>query len=255
METEKEKGRTECCLVFATHRLTDGVAEYLAYLKREAAGVADLLVLYDCAAAPVRAEDWPWLEFHVFDSRRLEGFFHCGERRLPNPLLALLDCAAARPYAHYLLMENDVVLAGDFNRFLRTVCGEASVDYIHIATDADGGRQRHWPVRLIRDNPFGALYFSWSQLFRVSRRYLKALSAFIRRNGSFYYEFLLPTLAYNGGFTVRQFENYGYRFEVSWGPAELYEQKYLHDRRPDTFYHPIKHLGIVDFLSGSSGGF
>ena len=54
METEKEKGRTECCLVFATHRLTDGVAEYLACLKREAAGVADLLVLYDCAAARCR---------------------------------------------------------------------------------------------------------------------------------------------------------------------------------------------------------
>ena len=105
-------------------------------------------------------------------------------------------------------------------------------------------------MRLIRDNPFGALYFSWSQLFRVSRRYLKALSAFIRRNGSFYYEFLLPTLAYNGDFTVRQFENYGYRFEVSWGPAELYEQKYLHDRRPDTFYHPVKDLGIVGFPGG-----
>ena len=86
--------------------------------------------------------------------------------------------------------------------------------------------------------------------FRVSRRLLAALSAFIRRNGSFYYEFLLPTLAYNGDFTVRQFENYGYRFEVSWGPAELYEQKYLHDRRPDTFYHPVKNLGIVDFLAG-----
>ena len=39
-----------------------------------------------------------------------------------------------------------------------------------------------------------------------------------------------------------------YRFEVSWGPAELYERKYLHDRRPDTFYHPVKHLGIVDGL-------
>ena len=39
-----------------------------------------------------------------------------------------------------------------------------------------------------------------------------------------------------------------YRFEVSWGPAELYERKYLRDRRPDTFYHPVKYLGIVDGL-------
>ena len=30
--------------------------------------------------------------------------------------------------------------------------------------------------------------------------------------------------------------------------AELYERKYLRDRRPDTFYHPVKHLGIVDGL-------
>ena len=118
-------------------------------------------------------------------------------------------------------------------------------------THGDGkGKEKDGTVRLIRDNSFGALYFSWSQLFRVSRRQLEDMSTLIRRNGSFYYEFLLPTLAYNGDFTVRQFENYGYRFEVSWGPAELYEQKYQHDRRPDTFYHPVKNLGIVDFPDG-----
>lgn len=34
----------------------------------------------------------------------------------------------------------------------------------------------------------------------------------IIQNNSFYYEFLLPTMAYNNGYSVRQFENLGYHF-------------------------------------------
>ena len=238
--------RKENCLVFATHKLTDEILEYLAYLKKETAEVMDLLVLYDKAAHPVCPEEYPWLDFHLFDSRKLEGFFHQGERLLPNPLLALVDCARRHPYAHYLLMENDIVLEGDFNRFARIINGESRVDYIHIASDAEGGRWNHWPVKFIRDNPFRELYFSWCQLFYASRRYLEALHDFMQGNGSFYYEFLLPTMAYNRHFVVRQFENYGYRFELSWGPADVYERKYACEHRPNTFYHPIKNLKIAN---------
>lgn len=35
------------------------------------------------------------------------------------------------------------------------------------------------------------------------------------RNDTINYEFLLPTMAYNGNYLVRQFENFGYRFQVS----------------------------------------
>ncbi len=73
------------------------------------------------------------------------------------------------------------------------------------------------------------------------------LTIFIQTNNSFYYEFLLPTMAYNGDFLIRQFENYGYQFQLSWGPAELYEHKYQYERTDKTFYHPIKNLSMVDF--------
>lgn len=238
--------KKENCLVFITHKLTDEMLEYLSYLKKETVEVMDLLVLYDNATQPICPENYPWLDFCLFDSRQLKGFFHRGEKLLPNPLLALMHCAVRYSYAHYLLMENDIVLEGNFNRFVSIIDRESNVDYIHIASDIEGGPRRHWPVNFIWDNPFGNLYFSWCQLFYISRRYLEALHNFTWYNDSFYYEFLLPTMAYNQHFIIRQFENYGYRFELSWGPAEVYEYKYAYEHIPNTFYHPIKNLKIVN---------
>ena len=146
-------------------------------------------------------------------------------------------------------MENDIILKGDFRRFLEKVNQESRTDYIHIASDVEGCIEKHWPIRSITDSPFEHLYFSWSQLFYVSRSFLDELHKFMQSNDSFYYEFLLPTLAYNDRrFVVRQFENYGYQFQLSWGPTELYEYKYRQERMENTFYHPIKNLSIVDFL-------
>ena len=67
-------------------------------------------------------------------------------------------------------------------------------------------------------------------------------------NDSFYYEFLLPSLAYNNGYKVRTFESLGYNFEVSWGPTLAYEQKYVCEHKANTFYHPVKNLHMADFL-------
>lgn len=238
--------RKENCLVFVTHKLTDEILEYLLYLKKETTEVMDLLVLYDNATFPISPEEHPWLKFHVFDSQQLKNFFHQGEILLPNPLLALIDCTQKHPYAHYLLMENDIVLEGNFNRFVRVINKESHVDYIHIASDVEGGRWNHWPVKFIQNSPFEELYFSWSQLFYISHYYLEVLHDFMQHNSSFYYEFLLPTMAYNRHFNVRQFENYGYRFELSWGPVQIYEHKYSYEHIPNTFYHPIKNLKIAN---------
>ena len=46
---------------------------------------------------------------------------------------------------------------------------------------------------------------------------------------------------------VKQFENLGYQFNVSWGPVDKYETMYKEDVRINTFYHPIKDLSIVTF--------
>ena len=46
---------------------------------------------------------------------------------------------------------------------------------------------------------------------------------------------------------MRQFENFGYRFQVSWGPAEVYERKYLEEGAKNTFYHPVKDSKIIKY--------
>lgn len=234
------------CLLLITHTMNDDLRRYLKVLNDSSSGIADIYVLYDCANCAPNVPCCNEIPVYMFSSSQLLNFFHRGERRLPNPLLALGIFANSHRYNRYLLMENDIVLNGDWRGFLRTVEKEHDVDYIHIATDVLGGPEAHWPIRFIKDNPFKKLFFSWCQLFLVSHRYLTDLTAFMQQNDSFYYEFLLPTMAYNGDYMIKQFENFGYNFQVSWGPAELYEYKYLHERCHNTFYHPIKNLSITD---------
>ena len=75
-----------------------------------------------------------------FESVGLKGFFHQNERLLPNTFVALAECAEQYRYDHYLLMEM-ILCHGDFRRFVQRVNVEDAVDYIHIATDVEGGPQ------------------------------------------------------------------------------------------------------------------
>ena len=105
------------CLVYITHKMDDAIYRYLSYLMRETEGVMDLLVLCDNACQTITPTDFPEIRFFFFDSRCLKNFFHQGNRLLPNPLVALIECAVHHQYDHYLLMENDIVLNGDFRTY------------------------------------------------------------------------------------------------------------------------------------------
>ena len=234
------------CVVFTTHKLDEGVLSYLAYLKKEVEGTMDFVVLYDQSAHPIREEDYPDYSFFFFESEKLRGFFHQGNKLLPNTFVALIEYAKQYRYDHYLLMENDIILQGKFHEFIGRVC-EEQADYIHIATDVEGGPLNHWPVQYIRDCPFERLYFAWCHIFYVSRKFIVDVAKFMDQNDSIHYEFLLPTMAYAGGYEVRQFENFGYHFQVSWGPVAYYEFLHRIEQTHNTFYHPFKHLELLAF--------
>ncbi len=234
------------CMVLLTHLINVDFLRHLEVLKEASQSVVDLYVIYDCANGKPDIACNNNIPIYMFSSSELPNFFHQGEHKLPSPLLALINFAMSHQYDRYLLMENDIVLCGDWHKFFQTIAKERDADYIHIATDVLGGPQAHWPIKFIKNNPFKRIYFSWCQLFLVSHRYLIDLDVFMQRNNSFYYEFLLPTMAYNGSYRIRQFENFGYNFQVSWGPTELYEYKYLQERCHNTFYHPVKNLRLVN---------
>lgn len=232
------------CAVLLTHRMDDAMLRYLRFLNGEIAEVMDFYVLYDCGTHPLHPDDYPGLRFHLFNSNETPGFFFCGDRRLPNPLKALLLFAGAHPYRHYLVMEGDLALCGDWRDFVRKVRG-LDCDYIHIAFDDLGDVRRHYPVYGFQNDTFKHLYAAWCHLFSVSHQYLMDLGAFMQENDSFYYEMLLPTMAYNGGYYIRQFESLGYHFDVSSEPAEVFERKYIDEHRPKTFYHPVKDTSLI----------
>lgn len=240
------KGKSHSnCVVMATHKMDERTLKYFTYIKEEVAMSMDFIIMYDCSHQPLDHKALPAFNIFAFDSGTLNGFFHRNDRRLPNPLVALIELSKHATYEHFLLMENDLVFTGDWSHLARQI-NEEDMDYIHIASDILGGPNSHWPKGYIQGSPFKSLYFSWSQLFYVSRQYVRNLEAFVSENDSFYYEFLLPTMSYNKGYLIKQFENFGYHFQLSWGPAEVFEYKYQFERQHNTFYHPIKNLGIVD---------
>lgn len=239
-----EQSHTNCVAVI-THKLDDQTIRYFTYIKDKVTDVMDFIIIYDGSQQPINLDSFPEFNLFVFNSDSLNGFFHCNDRRLPNPFMALTELSKRTNYQHFLLIENDVVFTGDWSRFARQLNDE-DVDYIHIASDNLGGPQNHWPIGHIKNNPFERMYFSWCQLFYISKRYLSDLERFMEDNDSFYYELLLPTMAYNKGYSIRQFENFGYHFQVSWGPTEVFEYKYQYERMSNTFYHPIKNLSIVE---------
>ena len=99
------------CLVYITHKMDDAIYRYLSYLLKETEGVMDMLVLYDQAFQPISPTDFTAIRFVFFDSRDLRNFFHQGNRLLPNPLVALFECASHDPYARYSLCGTGRVLS------------------------------------------------------------------------------------------------------------------------------------------------
>ena len=121
-------------LVYITHKMDSDRYRYLSYLMKEIEGVMDLLVLYDQGSHTIMPTDYPDIHFSFFNSRHLRNFFHQGNRLLPNPLVALIECASHDPYEQYLLMENDIVLNGSFRR----ITGRFSDPHPHQSRSLQG---------------------------------------------------------------------------------------------------------------------
>lgn len=82
---------TNNCLVLISHKMDENSFKYFSFLQKEADGIMDLIILYDCATCEIKERDYPEFAFHFFDSKEIIDFFHGGNKQLPNPLLALLD--------------------------------------------------------------------------------------------------------------------------------------------------------------------
>ena len=82
---------TSNCLVLISHKMDENSFKYFSFLQKEADGIMDLIILYDCATCEIKERDYPEFAFHFFDSKEIIDSFHGGNKQLPNPLLALLD--------------------------------------------------------------------------------------------------------------------------------------------------------------------
>ena len=235
------------CILLVTHRQDEDILRYILHLANASEGIMDFYVLFDSSNSKPHFSAMPNVNVYEYNSKELDGFFFADNRLLPNALVALLDFAKNKHYDHYLVMEFDIILNGHYGDFIKKINLIDDIDYIHIGYDSEGASENHWPIQYIKDNPFRKLYFAWCHIFYISHIFLMDVKQFMSKNNSFHYEFLLPTMAYNGNYMVKQFESMGYQFNVSWGPVDKYETIYKECARENTFYHPIKDLGIVTF--------
>ena len=92
---------TSNCLVLISHKMDENSFKYFSFLQKEADGIMDLIILYDCATCEIKERDYPEFAFHFFDSKEIIDFFHGGNKQLPNPLLALLDLIKVKKYDRF----------------------------------------------------------------------------------------------------------------------------------------------------------
>ena len=234
------------CVVYITHKVNPGIKHQIEVINNATKMLLDFIVLYDVNSIKDDiASEFKEMKVIPFDSSKIDGFFFKGNKALPNPLLALIELSQKEIYDHYMMIENDILYKGKWEDFFFEILDVENVDYLHIASDSMGGPRLHFPFKYIQNNPYPNVYFSWSQLFYISKRFLLDVECFLDKNDSFYYEFLLPTLAYHSNYRICQFENYGFSFKVSWGPVEKYENLYKKEKSSRTFYHPIKEVELL----------
>ena len=239
--------KTNNVIILITHKQDKDILRYISHIAKTSENVMDFYVLFDSANSKPKFEEKVNVKVFEYNSNELDGFFFADNKLLPNTLVATLEFAKNKHYEHYLVMEFEIVLNGYFEDFIRKVNAINDIDYINIGYDSLGAPEKHWPIKYILENPFRKLYFAWCHIFYISYKFLMDVEQFMAKNNSFYYEFLLPTMAYNGNYMVKQFESLGYQFNVSWGPTDKYETIYKECVRFNTFYHPIKDLSIVTF--------
>lgn len=235
------------CLVLLTHKIDEYLMAHVSYLKKSVEGVMDFYLLYDTENEDVSIGEGVGLHIWRFKHSDYPKWVFMGNDGLYMYLYPLIDFAKEYPYKHYLFMENDIVLNGDFGAFAEKVA-DVDVDYMHIKRESTTRLNKHREV-LVEGECFDIIRFSWSNMELLSARYLDAIDKFLATNDKVFLEVLLPSLAYelkeSEGYTVGVFEELGYRFVVGYRPVGKYEEIYVKQPKPDYFYHPIKNLSLV----------
>ena len=50
---------TSNCLVLISHKMDENSFKYFSFLQKEADGIMDLIILYDCATCEIKERDYP----------------------------------------------------------------------------------------------------------------------------------------------------------------------------------------------------
>ena len=151
-------------------------------------------------------------------------------------------------YDYYWLVEDDVRFSGDWKDFFDSFASSTS-DFLSsvIETKAENPNW-YWWTSLKTGNEVIAeekLLKAFNPIYRLSRKALACIDAYLRIGWMGHHEVLLPTLLYNKGFLVEDFGGVG-AFVCPENKAKFYNDTsmriapVLPDDRKNYLFHPVK---------------
>ena len=151
-------------------------------------------------------------------------------------------------YDYYWLVEDDVRFSGEWKEFFGSFASCTS-DFLSsvIETKAENPNW-YWWTSLKTGNEVIAeekLLKSFNPIYRLSRKALACIDAYLRIGWMGHHEVLLPTLLYNKGFLVEDFGGVG-AFVCPENKAKFYNDTsmriapVLPDDRKNYLFHPVK---------------
>ena len=151
-------------------------------------------------------------------------------------------------YDYYWLVEDDVRFSGDWKDFFDSFASSTS-DFLSsvIETKAENPNW-YWWTSLKTGNEVIAeekLLKAFNPIYRLSRKALACIDAYLRIGWMGHHEVLLPTVLYNKGFLVEDFGGVG-AFVCPENKAKFYNDTsmriapVLPDDRKNYLFHPVK---------------
>lgn len=234
-----------------THFMNDDMMTYISFLKKQCEGIMDFWLLFDTCNGDFELENENDLNIcrfnHSTDFEESDWTFN--NKFSNNPLCIYNFFYKEHNYEHYLFIENDIFLNGDFRKFVKKI-NISQEDYIHIKyrLHEEDSIEHHFMWNYMNKKDFGDnnIKFYFHQIFYISHDLLSDIIKYNNKNNTLFFEFLIPTIAYNGDYRIKYFEDFGYSFSSNTYDEEKYEKEYINSTEIDRFYHPVKNVSLFN---------
>ncbi|MCX6773408.1 MAG: hypothetical protein NTY68_00200 [Candidatus Micrarchaeota archaeon] len=257
--------------LFVTHSFSRETIDEFRKIRIAARGIGPCFILYHKKdGMPINHEILSLPHF-IFTDKDISDLGDAPYFRKPingkngNTDLAIIKFFMENKYSHYWHIEYDVRFSGNWKDFF-SYFSKAKEDFLacHIRRHNEERDWELWPMTAPSGKKAGTAKAlrSFNPIYRISRRALNYIFRMYQKGWSGHNEALIPTLLYQGGFSLRDFGGSG-KFVLAQDMNRFYTDSttfHLYDGtmrcRPlhpfmfgvpkNKLIHPVKQLGMIN---------